>query len=131
VRRCIFAIAALGALAWPGAAGAVLQERTVVTDNAKAIPGATVSRTLNRPDNPRAKKQKTFQTGRRPVQAGPRSVGGAAPGDEAVRALIGIGVGVAVDRAVNRGAGGSRMDNKRPHPPRPTGSASPTVRNRP
>lgn len=67
MRKLIYAIAAVGALAWPGAAWAVLQETTVtLTDNGKPLPEATI--TLNRLTDsqppPETKTEKTDDTGK-------------------------------------------------------------------
>lgn len=50
MRKIIYAMAAFGALVWPGAAWAVVQETTVTpADNGKPLPSATI--TLTRTDS--------------------------------------------------------------------------------
>jgi hypothetical protein len=67
MRKLIYAIAALGALAWSGAAWAVLQETTItLTDNGRPLPEATI--TLNRITDsqppPEPKTEKTDDSGK-------------------------------------------------------------------
>lgn len=67
MRKLIYALAALGALAWPGAALAVLQETTVtITDHGEPLPNATI--TLNRLTDseppPETKTEKTDDSGK-------------------------------------------------------------------
>lgn len=103
MRKLIFAVAAVGAFSWSGAAWAVLKE-TKAADDGNSIPGATITVAPKRSDSSPRPKQKPQQTGRKSVPARPPPAAGPAPGDAAVRALIGIGVGVAVGRALSRGS---------------------------
>jgi hypothetical protein len=66
MRKFLYVVAALGALAWPGAAWAVLEETTVtLTDHGEPLPNATI--TLKRTDDqpaPQPKTKKTDPTGK-------------------------------------------------------------------
>src|ERR1700730_4999951 len=67
MRKLIYTIAAVGALAWSSAAWAVLQETTItLTDNGKPLPEATI--TLNRLSDseppPEPKTEKTDESGK-------------------------------------------------------------------